>query len=386
MKIIFICSSLEPRCDGVGDYVRRLAGELIRQGHDAAAVAINDHELKEPLWGTQISGQVDLPVLRLPAQMDSFERFRQAGNWINDLNPDWLSLQFVPFSFNQKGLTFGLGKKLKELGSQRNWHIMFHELWVVTDHTASFKHKFLGNIQKRLIKSLIAKLKPAVIHTQTGLYKRQLKMIGVSSKHLSLFSNIPAIHTFFSNLKNTDLNYSAVSMVIFGSIYPNSLFKELASQAAEYKKDNAVEMILNVIGRKNEKHQQLAEIWTAAGLKINLLGEQTEACVSSIFSQQTIGIAFTPLPMIEKSGSAAAMREHGLPVICISMPWYPKGYIKKTIPGIMQLNNSNFRECLEMKKAAPCFNKLEIIGREFTNHLLSTYKTSQDFTLNTSKS
>ena len=386
MKIIFICSSLEPRCDGVGDYVRRLAGELIRQGHDAAAVAINDHQLKEPLKGTQTSGEVDLQILRLPAQMDSSERFRRASEWIGDLNPDWLSLQFVPFSFNQKGLTFGLGKKLKELGNQRNWHIMFHELWVVTDYTASFKHIFLGNIQKRLIKSLIVKLRPAVIHTQTGLYKRHLKMIGFHSKHLSLFSNIPVAHEFFSKLKNTDLNYSAVSLVIFGSIYPNSLFKELASQAAEYKKENAVEMILNVIGRINEKHKQLAEIWTAAGLKINLLGEQTEASVSSIFSQQTIGIAFTPLPMIEKSGSATAMREHGLPVICISNPWYPKGYIKKTIRGIMQLNNSNFRECLEMKKTVPCFNKVEIIGREFTNHLLSACKTGQDFILNTSKS
>ena len=41
MKLIFICGSLEPGRDGVGDYTRRLAGELIRQGHQIAIIALN---------------------------------------------------------------------------------------------------------------------------------------------------------------------------------------------------------------------------------------------------------------------------------------------------------------------------------------------------------
>jgi hypothetical protein len=53
MKIIFLCGSLEPGCDGVGDYTRRLAGELIKQGHHIAAVALNDQYLQEEFTGMQ---------------------------------------------------------------------------------------------------------------------------------------------------------------------------------------------------------------------------------------------------------------------------------------------------------------------------------------------
>ena len=47
MKIAFLCGSLEPGFDGVGDYVRMLASEVIVQGHQAVIVAINDTHLKK---------------------------------------------------------------------------------------------------------------------------------------------------------------------------------------------------------------------------------------------------------------------------------------------------------------------------------------------------
>jgi hypothetical protein len=40
MRIVFLCFSLEPGRDGVGDYTRALAGELIRPGHEVCAVAM----------------------------------------------------------------------------------------------------------------------------------------------------------------------------------------------------------------------------------------------------------------------------------------------------------------------------------------------------------
>ena len=53
MKIVFLCGSLEPGRDGVGDYTRMLAAEIIRKGHNAAIVALADKYSLEPFIGTQ---------------------------------------------------------------------------------------------------------------------------------------------------------------------------------------------------------------------------------------------------------------------------------------------------------------------------------------------
>ena len=43
MNILFICGSAEPGKDGVGDYTRRLCGELLRTGHRTRILALCDN-------------------------------------------------------------------------------------------------------------------------------------------------------------------------------------------------------------------------------------------------------------------------------------------------------------------------------------------------------
>jgi hypothetical protein len=45
MNIVFICGCLEPGVDGVGDYSRRLAGELIRMGNKVQLISLNDYHI-----------------------------------------------------------------------------------------------------------------------------------------------------------------------------------------------------------------------------------------------------------------------------------------------------------------------------------------------------
>jgi hypothetical protein len=42
VKIVFLCASLEPGRDGVGDYTRHLASECVRRGHECTAIALHD--------------------------------------------------------------------------------------------------------------------------------------------------------------------------------------------------------------------------------------------------------------------------------------------------------------------------------------------------------
>ena len=60
MKIIFLCNSLEQGCDGVGDYTRLLACELISKGHTASAIALNDKFTSVKLESIQKNQNCDL--------------------------------------------------------------------------------------------------------------------------------------------------------------------------------------------------------------------------------------------------------------------------------------------------------------------------------------
>ena len=183
MRIIFLNGSLEPSRDGVGDYTRRLALEMLQEGHQIVCLALNDPYVVQETTGIDELKHNKLLIIRLPAVWPERKRFKRAQHWITKFNPKWLSLQFVPWSFNFRGLPFNLGERLRFLGAGRLWHIMIHELWVGMNHEASIKHVILGMMQRYIIKGLISNIKPKIIHTQTLLYKTQLTQLGFKSQY-----------------------------------------------------------------------------------------------------------------------------------------------------------------------------------------------------------
>ena len=349
MKIIFICGSLEPGRDGVGDYTRCLAGALVGQGHQVAAVALNDGYTSAKISGKQQCGNNAFSILRLPASWSASVRFSYAKDWIDMFDPEWLSLQYVPFSFHPKGLSLRLGKRLSKLGANRNWHLMFHELWVGMDVEAPTMQKWWGQLQRRLIQDLVISLKPVSMHTQTRLYQLQLAKLGVIAKHLPLFGNIPRVN---QTTRKYEGQYRAevteeVSLVAFAYLHPNAPIEQLAKEAAIYSRKRSVPVTLTLVGRSGKEQERWEIAWRNAGLKIKLLGEQPAEHVSEVLENATVGVCTTPMALIEKSGAAAAMHEHGLPVLCVAPPWVPSGieYIGPP-PGIVEYKPGNFIACL----------------------------------------
>lgn len=344
MNILFICGSLEPGRDGVGDYIRRLAYDIKRIGHNVALLAINDPFITSIENNTELANDI-LPYFRIPSNA-SFKAHKSLDKWISSFNPDWISLQYVPFSFNKKGLPFGLSKYISKLISERNFHIMFHELWIGMEENSTLKYKIWGGLQKLLLKSLVRNLKPNLIHTQTKLYQLQLEKLGYKTEYLPLFSNIPFVNTqkteYFNNIET-----NSITFVNFGTIHPNSPFSEFTRDAVAYKLETGKELELILIGRSGSDEKNWIENWQSAGLKLTVLGEQSPSIVSEQLSKATFGLSSTALPLIEKSGSVAAMFEHKLPVICISKEWKPKGI--KTLPhtdGVIEYKSGNLNYCL----------------------------------------
>jgi hypothetical protein len=369
MKIAFICGSLEPGRDGVGDYVRLLAGKLKMHGRQVIAVALNEPHILNEYNGIQKVGNVDLNVFRIPNDFSTRKRFQHLKKWIDVFDPDWISIQFVPFSFHSKGLPFLISFYLRKLTRRRKVHIMFHELWVGMNIGSPIKQIYWGTLQRFLIYSLIKKLQPAVIHTNTRLYQNKISKLGFKVGYLPLFSNIPRLaenHRFKLAVKN----HKQISFVLFGSIHPGAPIRSFAREAALYAKENNIQILLLIVGRCGIESEHWAIEWRRAGMRVKILGEQTSNCISAILNQASVGISTTPGLLAEKSGAVAAMREHGLPVICVSEPWYPRGINNLAFPGeVLTYHSGNLENCLENLKSVPSYYSVSEVSHQFINAL-----------------
>jgi hypothetical protein len=343
LKILFICSSLEPGCDGVGDYTRRLACELIRQGHFVEAISLNDKHISGQCLEVQTFDSVDLPVLRFPLDLPLAQKLNIAKKHIGEFNPDWISLQFVIFGYHPKGLPLWLSK-LATLGKNRRWHIMFHELWIGMARESSKKEKYWGLVQKYLIKKMVSDLNPKLITTQSSLYKAQLSRVNIESYHLPLFGNIPVA---VSRLDEIPLSKNDVTLVVFGTIHPGAPVKQFVEEAIVFKQKNNINISIKLIGRSGGELNNWVSVWQDAGFLVEVLGEQTADVISATLFKATIGISTSAYSMIEKSGTVAAMREHGLNVICVAKPYHPNGILNLPPPeGVFEYKAGNFEECI----------------------------------------
>lgn len=335
MKIIFICSSMEPGKDGVGDYTRRLACELIRQGHFSTALSLNDKYIFDELNEVQCDEGTDLPVLRLPANWNLEKRLNHAKKYIDEFNPDWMSLQFVIFGYHPRGLPLGLAKKLAFLGTGRCWHIMFHEIWIGITKLSPFKHKIYGFFQRRIIKSIVNSLNPHLITTSNGLYKIILKKNSIDAEILPLFSNIPIAekNIDFINLINEQLKIGSKSFKkniiigIFGSLYAQAKLDDTIKEQSVLAQKNNKNLIFISIGRIGEAGvKEFARLEEKFGsyVKFFRFGEQSPENVSRLFQMMDLGISCTPAEHIGKSGVYAAMRYHDLDLIIPKSNFVPE--------------------------------------------------------------
>ena len=362
MKCLFFCGSLEPGRDGVGDYVYRLTAELVRQGHEVSAIALNDPHLNQEFSSNKELAIGTVTILRLPASRPLDKRFARAKQWVDEFDADWLSLQFVPFAFHPKGLPFSLGKKLLNLSRGKLWHIMFHEVWIGLEKQAPVKHQLAGKLQQLIIKQLVLQLNPKVIHTHTQLYQIQLSNLGFTVHSLPLFGNIPVARS----ADNGDYASATkdISLVLFGGIHPGAPAKQLAQEVAEYAQREAIQATLILVGRCGSEAAHWVTAWQAAGLTVEVLGEQPAHTISKVLQQATLGLTTTPVALTEKSGTAAAMLEHGLPVLCVGRPWHPKGIdFLETPRGILVYKQGNFRHILAQTKVY-LYNNVSTIAEQ----------------------
>jgi len=316
MKILFICGGLAPGKNGVGDYSRRLGAELVKRGHQVQLLSVNDPECADVREDNQSCDGMELKALCLPRNISWSERLKIAKAYVEAFDPDWVSLQFVCYSFHPKGLCFGIGKFIRSIIGERKLHLMVHELWIGMLNHYTLKHQILGWFQKLAVLMSLRTTGAEVIHTQTDFYLHVLNKNGVAASFLPLFSNIPVI-----DYERQGGCRSSSTMVfcagIFGSLAEGRLpFVEL-EKLNQLVRSTGMSLVVYSAGRLGDMDKQewrrVSEM--LPDVTFNILGDLSANEVSEFLSSLDLAIAAVPLVQLQKSGCVAAYVEHDLPVL-----------------------------------------------------------------------
>ena len=321
MKIVFLTSGLEPAFDGVGDYTRLLAAECERQGHSVRLISLHDPHIEK-------SDRSDLNCLRLSSKISWSDRVNAARDFIDEFSPDFVSLQFVCYGFQSRGIAWKLPSVLKSIIGQRPVQIMFHELWIGGERNARLKHRFLGMLQCHLILKIVNQLKIRAVHTSNPAYLALLEAHQIKAFSLPLFGNLP-LHEHIggqasslsrpagfqpaATFNEAYQSRNEWSFGFFGTLHPIWPPEPLFS----YLRETGKKITISHIGRLGAG----TALWEKlkrdyhGHFEFQTVGEQSPEFIAEFLATQDFGIATSPWELIGKSGTVAAMLEQGLPVI-----------------------------------------------------------------------
>lgn len=325
MRIAFLCISLEPGRDGVGDYVRQLSLALAARGHDCQAIALADrfaavaHEDSEPRAGVQI--------VRVPAESWQSGDIAFAAERLARFAPDWVSLQMVCYGFERWGLLMRSSSRFARLRAAARRHMMFHELWIGESVRSPAKDRVIGSMQKHLLLRATRAWSPEVVHTSNALYCELLRRGGIRAAELPLPGNIALCDIAQAQAREQLVRRIAADSSsaerlllagIFGSIHAEWVESDWLERLEAVCRTLDRRLALVQLGRAGAVGLRvLAELRRRMSDRVTLvqLGELPVPEVSAVLLGLDFGIATSPWPLIGKSGSIAAMLEHGVPVL-----------------------------------------------------------------------
>jgi glycosyltransferase involved in cell wall biosynthesis len=314
MRVLFVCGSYAQELDGVADYTHRLSKRISGMGIECAVVSINDKYTEKVMAssrGCELGTEIEW--LRIPAKTRLVKKRQYLRSELNRFQPDWISLQYVPYSYNDKGVPLWLLYCLYSASSMARWHWMTHELWV--DPDACLRNRLIAPLQKLLLKSLSTILKPAVVQTSNEYYVDQLKSIGISASILPLFSNIKVENQDYIG----EQAHSGLRLITFGSIHaewrPEILITKLKKLAQKHNLKPLTFVSIGHAGAYGERIWQDLSRENPEWLRFEKLGKLTASQVSLQLQRADFGITTTPSHLLGKSGSVAAMLAHKLQVI-----------------------------------------------------------------------
>lgn len=324
MRIVFICGCLEAGRNGVGDYIRALGKACQERGHEITLLAIRDHSVS-----AFVENRTDgCRILQSP-HLDAIPAAVVAE--INN-GSDLVSLQIVSFAYDPRGLPFGFGRRLQILFPKVRWHFMFHELWTGLNRGSALKLRIRGFLQRIVLTNWIHRFDPILVHTQCRPYFKVLSSLGAKPRFLPLFGNIP-LHDGdgwalirAKRRDGQDLHPDRAHWFlagVFGSIHPEWVEAFDPTPLTAMAHARSCELALVLLGKNHLSSTGKASLESKMATAGHLweLGALPASTLSPVMAELDLGLPTTPLALVEKSGSAVAMEEHGMPLLTFRNEW-----------------------------------------------------------------
>jgi len=212
LKIHIISAALPPLLDGIGDYTAHLAAELARS---ATVTVLAGAPTPDPIPGVHVETAF--------AADDPRSVWNLVGRVAED-KPDWVLLQYNPFSYGRWGLNLHLPRAMQAIKQHcpsASVAVMVHEKFAALE---SFKLGVMSTWQRYQFWQLgrMADILFFSIDPWTQTYRRQFP--GKPVIHLAVGSNIPEVQISRQEAR-TRLGISDRTLVlgIFGTKHPSRL-------------------------------------------------------------------------------------------------------------------------------------------------------------------
>jgi hypothetical protein len=272
-------------------------------------------------------------------------------NALKRFSPDWISLQYVCYGYHPRGLAWRWNPVFAELGNiAAHRHLMLHELWI---DPPPFHRRLIGLGQRWVVCNLHRRFRPDVVTTTMPFYQRRLSGAGITANVLPLFGNIPIAPRDDNRIAG--LLRAAGSRIVqrprteflngvfFGTVHPDFDGAPLIRWLAELRSRADKTILLTMIGRTGIASERLAKqlIHSASdAVEVIPLGEQPEEIISQALQFADFGINTGSPEFLGKSGTFAAMREHGLPVV-LAEGELDANILKNGMPPVLQFSNKD---------------------------------------------
>ncbi|HUR56875.1 MAG TPA: glycosyltransferase family 4 protein, partial [Opitutaceae bacterium] len=168
------------------------------------------------------------------------------------------------------------------------------------------------------------------LHTSNPTYQAELVRQGLAANVLDLFGNVPVAHAsptaaevlarFVPSTKGA-ARESWLIGATFGTLHPQWQPEPTVEWLLATASRRGLQPAIVATGRIGGHGAAILERFSRRGIVVATTGEQDAVTISQVLRAANYGIAPHPWALIGKSGAAAAMLEHGLPVLVPREDW-----------------------------------------------------------------